>query len=489
MSIRRNALYNLVGATLPIAVSLLTVPAYLERIGEARFGILSVAWLLLGYFGLFDLGLGVATAQQIAAREKGGKATQARIFWTALLTNLALGIGGGVIAWPVAEYYFGHILKVDPVLRSEIVNALPWLILAVPLATVTGVATGTLQGLSRFARLNIVSILGTVLFQVLPLVAALVWSPRLTVLLPIAILARAATLLMLLVECRRCLLRGQPIRYDRSEIRLLLHFGFWVTVPCFFVPLLSMIDRFAIGAFISAAAVTIYVVPLNLGDRISIVGNSAASVLFPSFSSLSKEHATELAYNSERLLLAVMLLISVSAIFLIAPFMSLWLGPDFSRRSAPIGEILMAGVWFDSLSRVPLFALRGQFRPEAVAKIELIQLVPYWIVLYLLISAYGIEGVAVAFVFRVAANYALLARETRSLTRMSAMLAAAGRLILIALIAARTLSPLGGGWAVAFSCCLLVALALAWRFAPMSQRTQLSGWLRRTLPPLQGRPR
>src|SRR4051812_14167648 len=134
MSVRRHTIYNVAGATLPIAVSLLTVPAYLHQVGEARFGILSVAWLLLGYFGVFDLGLGVATSQQIAARQRDGPAVQARIFWTALLTNSALGVIGGLVAWPVAQYYFGHVMKVSPELRTEILTALPWLLLAVPMA-------------------------------------------------------------------------------------------------------------------------------------------------------------------------------------------------------------------------------------------------------------------------------------------------------------------------------------------------------------------
>src|SRR3954451_6737285 len=273
MSVRRNTAYNLLGTIVPFAVSLLTVPAYLHRVGEARFGILSIAWLLLGYFGLFDLGLGMATAQQIAARQKDGRSAQARIFWTALLTNLALGIAGGILAWPVANYYFGHSLKVDAALRAEIVAAIPWLMLAVPMATVTGVATGALQGLNRFASLNIISVASATLFQLSPLAAAVFWSPELTVVLPVSLAAQAVTLCLLMWQCRRTLLKGERATYDRAELRTLFRFGFWITVPILFVPALSMLDRFVIGAFIGAASVSLYVVPFNLGQRLCILGN------------------------------------------------------------------------------------------------------------------------------------------------------------------------------------------------------------------------
>ncbi|HEX5238852.1 MAG TPA: flippase [Sphingomicrobium sp.] len=485
MSVRRNTIYNLLGAALPVGVSLLTVPLYLARIGEARFGILSIVWLLLGYFGLFDLGLGMATAQQTAAREKDGRATQARIFWTALLTNLALGIIGGVIAWPVAQYYFAHVMKVDEALRSEIIAALPWLILAVPLATVTGVATGALQGLHRFATLNIISVAGTMLFQLLPLAAAYFFSVRLTVVLPMAILARVLTLLVLWLDCHVNLLRSHPVAYDRSMVRVLLSFGFWVTISAFFAPFMTLIDRFVIGGFISAAAVTAYAVPFNLGDRLCIFGNSAGSALFPRFSSLSKDEARQVAYNSERVLLATMVPISLAAIFLIGPFISIWVSPEFSLKSAPAGEILMAGIWLDAVSRIPLYALRGQFRPQVVAKIDLIVLLPYWLCLYWLISKFGIEGAAAAYVFRVGLNYLLLSGAAGTLTRIWWMLLGCGLLILLALAAARELEPLSAGWSLAFTSCVLLGAVLALNVFPASERQLISAKLRR-LGPRQG---
>jgi O-antigen/teichoic acid export membrane protein len=481
MSVRRHTTYNVLGAALPFAVSLLTVPAYLHQVGEARFGILSIVWLLLGYFGLFDLGLGMATAQRIAARHNEGRGAQARIFWTALLTNLALGVLGGLLAWPAATYYFGHSLKVDEALRAEMISAIPWLILAVPVATVTGVASGALQGLHRFARLNIISVIGAVLFQLVPLAAALFWSPALTVVLPVSLAMQGVTLALLGFECHRALLRGESASYDRSELRVLFRFGFWVTVSAFFTPFVTMVDRFILGAYISAASVSVYAVPFNLGQRLCILGNSAGVALFPRFSSAGKEEALRLGAESERMIAAIMLVTTVSAIFLVGPFLSVWIGHDFARRATGVGQIIMVGVWLEAVSRVPLYGLRGQSRPEAIAWIDLIQLVPFWIALYFLITNFGVEGVAVAYVLRCLMNYFLLAREYGTFARVKLVMILGFALLVASLVLASNSAPLSMMWLAGLIASLAAGLAFAWFALPNGARKEIArrfplGW-------------
>src|SRR5215204_5774078 len=101
--IGRNTTINVVGAAFPLFLSLATVPVYLHLIGEARYGVLAVVWVVLGYFGVFDLGLSRATANQIARMRNESPAVRERLFWTALSINATVGAIGGVILFFVGQ--------------------------------------------------------------------------------------------------------------------------------------------------------------------------------------------------------------------------------------------------------------------------------------------------------------------------------------------------------------------------------------------------
>ena len=163
-----------------MGVSLLTIPIYIRLVGDARYGVLAIVWAFLGYFGMFDLGLGRATAQRIAALGDRPAQLIASTFWTALAMNGALGVVGGLLVWPVSNYFFGHELNINDELRSE-------LCVGSSLADVCGAfddvvrrRCGCASGARAIRELNIISVASSVLLQTLPFWSLGAW-PRLGV--------------------------------------------------------------------------------------------------------------------------------------------------------------------------------------------------------------------------------------------------------------------------------------------------------------------
>ena len=64
----RNVFWNLLGTGAPLLVAIVAIPMLIEGMGTARFGVLTLAWMVVGYFSLFDLGLGRALTKLVAER-------------------------------------------------------------------------------------------------------------------------------------------------------------------------------------------------------------------------------------------------------------------------------------------------------------------------------------------------------------------------------------------------------------------------------------
>lgn len=478
MSVRRNALFNLVGAVIPLVVSLITIPIYLKIIGDARYGVLAIVWLLLGYFGLFDLGLGRATAQRIAALHAGTAIERAQTFWTALSLNACIGVVGGLLIWPIAAYFFGAFFKVDEILRPEIQAAVPWLVLAVPLATLSGVFTGALQGRALFLELNLISLIGTLLFQLLPLASAFIYGADLAVLLPAAVFARVLTLLWLYQRCRRHIFNGHSFVFIRAQAGHLLRFGGWVTVTAFVGPMMVVLDRFIIGTLSGAKAVTYYTVPFQLAERSTLIAGALSSALFPRFAAATPKEERQLSQDALQALLVVLTPLIVVSVLFIEPFLAWWITPEFSLQSAAVGRVILLGFWFNSLAIIPYAQLQARGRPDLVAKCHLVEVLPYFGLLYLGLTTMGMLGAAIVFTIRTLLDFGLLSGLAGILLPILRKLLAPLFLIGVAFLIESLVIQDQFFWlSFVFGCLLITALWVWWQ-APVVLRQLVNSWLK-----------
>jgi hypothetical protein len=72
----RGAAWNLLGQSLPVIAAFLFVTLLVQGLGVERLGILSLAWMLIGYFSLFDLGMGGALTRMVSFIHRQGRSLQ-----------------------------------------------------------------------------------------------------------------------------------------------------------------------------------------------------------------------------------------------------------------------------------------------------------------------------------------------------------------------------------------------------------------------------
>lgn len=408
MSIKKHTGYNLAGLMIPLVLSLITVPFYIHTVGEARYGVLAIAWLLLGYFGFFDLGLGAAAAQRIAALDLDSHQERAEVFKTALTINIALGVLGGALLWPVSLYVINNVVTMNSLLRNELIGAVPWLTLGVPIATTSGVLIGALQGRGKFLDLNITSTIGSALGQIVPLIVALCIGPHLPLLIVSVLVCRAISVMLMYWRCRLWFSSDKPVRITREGIYSLLRFGGWVTISSLLGPLLLGMDRFAIGSLLGAEAIAYYTVPFQLAERLVIIPTALCSALLPKVAAASEQGRRAMITSTMHVLTSVMTPVTVVGLLLIPPFLSWWISPTFALSAGFSAQLLLVGFWAGSLALVPYMELRATGRPQIIAKCHLAELLPYFGLLYIGLKYGGLPGAAIVFIVRCVSDLALL---------------------------------------------------------------------------------
>jgi O-antigen/teichoic acid export membrane protein len=378
---------------LPVLVSLVAIPLYVQAIGEERYGILSLIWLLLGYFGLLDLGLTRATANTLARMRDAEPKQRGRILVSSLYINALLGVAGGLVLYGIGQWAFASLVKASPEIMIETMRALPLIALTLPLALLSGVILGAMEAHERFLAVNLLQLVGGTAGQIMPVIYAVHVRVDLLDLVSIALAVKALTLLASIA----LVAKDQPIRlyrYDGAAIKDLFRYGAWVSVSSLSTPLLTSLDQFIISSRLGAGMVTYYAIPMSLILRLQIVSGALARSIFPRLSRYGQRDAADLAEKSMIALAYLLAGLCAAALFITPAFLAWWIAPAFADKAATATLILIPGAWINGLALICLSYLQGQGMPGAAAKAHAVQVIPFALVLWLSIHAYGLPGAA-----------------------------------------------------------------------------------------------
>lgn len=408
MSLGRHSIANLIGASLPLLVALITIPLYLRHIGPERYGVLAVILALTGYMGFIDLGLGRAVTQRIASLKDAPEKEHSDILWTALTTSFATGMLGGIGIWFGADYLLSHVIHLSQASRLEASTSVFWVGAALPLLLPGSALTGALHAKLRFVEVNAIQIFSGTLGLVLPLIVAIAGYTELTYLVPATLATRTLTVLLLLSQCRRHVpLLGWPC-FHAHQLKPMLSYGGWISVMTILSPLLVTIDRLIIASLSGAHAVASYTVPYDLVSRAMVVPGSFSSALFPRLASAAQAEGRLLACRASATLVAIMTPTVLTGLFLSQPFLNLWVGTNFASTGRGVAEVILIGVWVNAIVIPHHTRYLATQSPRSVVIIFILELPIYLLMLWQGISHWGVVGAAVAWSARVLLDTALL---------------------------------------------------------------------------------
>lgn len=409
----RNAFVNLLGHGAPMVVAIFTIPLLIKGLGTDRFGILTLAWVVVGYFGLFDMGLGRALTK-LVAEKIGERLTQEipPLIWTALAVMGGAGLLGTALLVFLSPWLVETILKIPVLLQNETRLALYFLAISIPIVISTTGLRGVLEAYQRFDIINAVRVpMG--FFTFLSPLIVLPFSKNLALLVMVLVAGRVAAWAVHLILCFRVApTLCKDIRTQRSMIRPLVSFGSWITVSNIVAPLMLYLDRFFIANVLSVSAVAYYTTPYEIITKLLIIPVAVSGVMFPAFTSSFAQnalHVRQLYRQTMTYMSLIMFPIILFIYFFAERGLALWINADFAHNSFRVAQLLALGVFINSFGHIAQSLVQASGRPDLTAKLHLAELPLYLIYLSWLLSKYGISGAACAWLVRVTISTLVLA--------------------------------------------------------------------------------
>jgi O-antigen/teichoic acid export membrane protein len=452
-----------------MAVALVSVPVIAHFAGVERLGALGVVWTLVGYFGFLDFGLSRVVTRRVAHAAEQKRlaeefmALRSFLWWRAVpgLLLIALLLLG-------ARSVFAGFLPRDA-LGRELAASWSWIVWSVPATLATNWFRGTLEGLHRFARVNLLrTIFGSWTYAA-PAVAALAYRPTLDAMIVGIVLGRVLSTAAHGWACMRAeprILAG-PAPCRAGSLRLFFQEGGWITLSNVIGPLMLYSDRFVLAALLPPKSVAWYVTSQEVLLRTTVIPAALAGVLFPKFAGEPDAHtATHLAtlyQKSMRVIGALMLPLCAFAAAGAYDGLQWWLGESFAANGHRVVEIVALGIFVYSISHLPFAWLQAVGRSHLAAKIQLFELPLYAAGLYTGVTHWGIVGAASMWTLRVLLDCLLMLRLAgRESSKPVAILLLAG-LSFIAAVGALSGPEHGFAWRAGLClAALAIGIALAW---------------------------
>lgn len=409
----KNISINLISQIFPIISALVSIPILIANLGVNNFGLLTLAWMITGYFGLLDLGLGRAVTKFVSEKVNEKNTSEMnKLLSTSIILAFCMGIIGFILLYIFSDTLVNSVFKINKQDSISSIIALKILSLSVPSIILSGVLSGVLQAHQRFDYVNIVRVpVGALMFFGPAMISLYKPNSLVLVFICLACIRIVETIFNFYFFVKLSHFKILNLKLDLNYTKKLFNFGSWMTVSSLISPLLIYLDRFFISSLISVSAVAYYAAPAEMTSKLMIIPGAIIGVMFPAMGTLlksNKEKAINLYRNGIKYTFLIMYPIVTILLTFSNELLIIWLGNEYATKSELILQILLLGSLFLCFTYFPFALIHASGYPDLTAKIHVFEVLIYTFISWYLINLYGILGGCVAWFLRVILDLILL---------------------------------------------------------------------------------
>lgn len=378
--------YTLLSRILQLGLALVASIIVARLLGPTNKGIFTLAILLPTVIVTFSsLGIGSSTIYYVARREYPTEEVMGN--------NIIFGLGIGSVGVAVgiaAAIYFQPLLF-PGVERKYLLLALGM----IPGRLLLSYLHNILLGAYRIKEYNQIDVCRSVLYLLSVLAGLLFFEDKILGVILAVVLTWSLMDVLAFLKARGTS-GGVSFRFNPSYMKKTLSYGIQTYLGGVVSFLNYRVDMFLVNGFLNPTAVGFYSVGVLIVERLRLLADSAATVLFPRVAgqddAAQEDDITPLV---SRTVLWVTLFGAVVVFFLSRWMVELLFGEAFLPAVRPM-KILLVGIVMISSARVLSSDIAGRGRPMVNTYIGALALVINVLLNIVWIPRYGIEGAALA---------------------------------------------------------------------------------------------
>lgn len=398
----KNGIANLMGSLFPAVVSLLTIPFIVKSMGDAGYGVLVVVTAIVGYFAVLDLNITPGAIKFIAeynALKKQHELNQVITFGA--LIYLVIGFLGMIGAYFLAEPLALHFFTIPAHLVTVTVASIKLAAIGFLFGQLQSYLHSIPQALQRY---DISAKLETFFGSIVPLsTVALLWlGYGLYEIVLLRVLLSLFNVLVLGVVIKNLIPAFRIEKPSKNIATGLASFSAYAYLGRIAGLIYAEGDKLVIGAIVGVTALTYYIVPFTLVNRIFSMSYRLVGVIYPVASALKSSNELDklkgIYFTSARYVFYINSCFLLVFITFAQDILYYWLGPAFVGPSSTVLALITLAVTLESITIIPSLLNDGFGYPKVTGFFALMRALFGLLITLVLTQYYGIIGSAIAHV-------------------------------------------------------------------------------------------
>lgn len=415
----RNSIYHLLGSFLPLLLFLIIAPYFQKKLGPELFGILLLITSIINVGTVIDFGFGKAIVKFISEYYSTDRHKELEFIANlSIIIFGAIGLLGLIVCFSLSGLLATKILKISLQLQPYIILTFKISGVAFFLNMLASALGSIPYAINRYDVTNFVTMLINIFYVVIAfMLLSLGFKLNGLVILNIAISIGTLAIYMMLIKHFLPKIRFSPfllLSYLAKKIKSISSFSinrssistkFLIFCVYSFIHKMFLIttyhlDRFVIGAFLGAWLLPFYAVPFQLTTLLIKPIGRMTEVIIPVASELSAKGEWERLRNgylkAVRLVCFLSTALFTPVILFSNRIMYLWMGKEFTDKSALVLILLGLTYYIISFTSVVSFVVDGIGKPQVNTFFVILYTSLIVLFLSILVGKYRLNGVAMA---------------------------------------------------------------------------------------------